>query len=41
MASVRTSGKHALYEVVDVAENDSEALRGALLASQRLHLNTL
>lgn len=28
---VLTSGKHALHEVVDIAENDSEALWSALL----------
>lgn len=39
--SILTSSKHALYEVVDVAEDDPEALWGALLAGQRLYLNTL
>lgn len=38
---VLTSGKHALHEVVDIAENDSEALWSALLPSQRLDLDTL
>ena len=38
---VLTSGKHALHEVVDVAEYDSEALWGALLPHQRLDLNAL
>ena len=36
-----TSGKHALYEVVDIAENNSEALRCSLLPDQRLDLHTL
>ena len=36
-----TSGKHALHEVVDIAENNSEALWSALLPNQRLHLDTL
>ena len=38
---VLTSGKHALHEVIDIAEDDSEALRSALLAHQRLDLDTL
>ena len=36
-----TSGKHALHEVVDIAEDDSEALWSALLPNQRLDLDTL
>ena len=38
---VLTSGKHALHEVVDVAEYNSEALWSALLPHQRLDLNAL
>lgn len=36
-----TSGKHALHEVVDIAENNPEALWSALLPHQRLDLNAL
>lgn len=38
---VLTSGKHALHEVVDVAEYNPEALWGALLPHQRFDLNAL
>ena len=38
---VLTCGKHALHEVVDIAENNSETLWSALLPHQRLDLNTL
>ena len=40
-AWVLTSGKHALHKVVDIAENNSEALRGALLPNQRFDLDAL
>ena len=36
-----TSGKHALHEIVDVTEDNSEALWSALLPNQRFHLDTL
>ena len=36
-----TSGKHALDEVVDITENNSEALWSALHPNQRLYLDTL
>ena len=36
-----TSGKHALHEIVDIAEDNSEALWSALLPNQRFHLDTL
>ena len=36
-----TSGKHALHEVVDVAEHNSETLWRSLLPHQGLNLNTL
>lgn len=36
-----TSGKHALHEVVDIAENNSETLWSSLLPNQGLDLNTL
>ena len=40
-ARAHTSGKHALNKIVDVAEDDPEALRIALLARKRLDLDTL
>ena len=36
-----TTGKHALHEVIDIAKDDSETLRGALLPHQRLDLDAL
>ena len=36
-----TSGKHALHEIVDVAENNSETLWSSLLPNQGFDLNTL
>ena len=36
-----TSGKHALDEVVYIAEDDSETLWGGLLPRQRFDLNAL
>lgn len=36
-----TSGKHALHEIVDIAEDNSEALWSTLLPNQRFHLDTL
>ena len=36
-----TSGKHALYEVVDITEDYPETFWPTLLAGQRLDLNTL
>ena len=36
-----TSGKHALHEIVDITEDNSEALWSALLPNQRFHLDTL
>lgn len=36
-----TSGKHALHEVVDVAENNPETLWSSLLPNQGFDLNTL
>ena len=36
-----TGSEHALYKIVDIAEDDPKALWGSLLASQRLDLNTL
>ena len=38
---VLTRGEHALNEVVDIAEDNSEALWGALLPHQRLDLDAL
>lgn len=38
---VLTSGKHALYKVIDIAENNPEAFWSALLPDQRLDLDTL
>lgn len=36
-----TSGKHALYEVVDITKDNSEPLWRALLTSQGLDLDAL
>ena len=36
-----TSGKHALHEIIDIAEDDSESLRGALLPHQGFDLDAL
>lgn len=41
VARVLTRGKHALYEVVDIAKHNPEALWSALLTSKRLDLDTL
>ena len=38
---MRTSSKHALHKVIDIAEYNPEALWSALLAHQRLDLNAL
>ena len=38
---ILTSGKHALHEIVDITEDNSEALWSALLPNQRFHLHTL
>ena len=38
---VLTGGKHALHKIIDIAKDDSEALRGTLLPHQRLDLDTL
>ena len=36
-----TSGKHALYKVIDITEYNPEAFWSALLPDQRLYLDTL